>query len=99
MFENYFDWVKALSECSIDRVYQQFRMDVEEDVKSRNEQRKAGTEYVFSTIARNGDLIVLLGGNGVLPDQKRVKFSRTEKGIAAFDSADQTIFDASADAE
>jgi hypothetical protein len=45
-----FDWVLERSSCSLPKVFQTLRSQVEEDVKTRNGLRLANSPYQFSSL-------------------------------------------------
>ena len=91
-----FDWVKALSSCSLSIVFERLRQDVENDVKTRNELRVKdlradGFGYEFSFTGGSYSFKVILDSN-----QKRevVTFKLGDKSISATDSQGDLLFDA-----
>lgn len=54
-----FDWVTARSLCSLPNVFRQLRLQVEEDVKTRNALRPNNSPYEFA-VAENGDEFTVL---------------------------------------
>jgi len=87
-----FDWVAARAACSLPKVFQQLKLEIEADVKARNEKRGENPYYEFSLIAKNGNLVILVSGNN-LP-QKTVTIKLTTKGISVHDTDDDFMFEA-----
>jgi hypothetical protein len=85
-----FDWVTERLACSVPNVFKALRLQVEEDVKTRNALRPNNSPYEF-TVAENGDdFTVLLTAKDV---QKSVIFSRAEHAILVRDSHRNTMFE------
>jgi hypothetical protein len=49
-----FDWVTERSSCALPKVFKALRLQIEEDVKTRNALRPNNSPYEFS-LAENGD--------------------------------------------
>jgi hypothetical protein len=77
-----FDWVTARSRCSLAVVFQQMRMEVEEDIRKRNDQRPKDCGYEFSVVLNHSvtGFTVLVSGSGV--NQRVVGFYLRDKTIA-----------------
>lgn len=77
-----FDWVTARNECSIRKVFETLKLQVENDIKIRNEslqsdrQRRYG--YSYGIAASAGGFTVFL--EGVVGTRHTVIFSITQKG-------------------
>jgi hypothetical protein len=50
-----FDWVTARSSCSLPNVFKELRLQVKEDVKTRNALRPNNSPYEFSVVENSGD--------------------------------------------
>ena len=68
-----FDWVTKRSSCSLPNVFKTLRLQVEEDVKTRNALRPNNSPYEFSVEEKGDDFTVLLKARDV---QRSVTFSR-----------------------
>ncbi|MGC1474739.1 MAG: hypothetical protein WA804_02765, partial [Terriglobales bacterium] len=55
-----FDWVTERSSCALPKVFKVLRLQVEEDVKTRNALRPNNSPYEFSVAANGDDFTVLL---------------------------------------
>jgi hypothetical protein len=77
-----FDWVTARSACYLPKVFQELRIQVEADVKTRNGLRPNNSPYEFSVVEDGADFIVLLQAKDL---RKSVTFSLTEHAILARD--------------
>jgi hypothetical protein len=55
-----FDWVAARSSCSLPNIFKERRLQVEEDVKTRNALRPNNSPYEFSVVENSGDFTVFL---------------------------------------
>jgi len=85
-----FDWVTERSSCSLPNVFKKLRLQVEEDVKSRNAQRPNNSPYKFSLVENGGGFTVLLEAKDV---RKSVIFSLTEHAISVRDDKGKPMFD------
>jgi hypothetical protein len=87
-----FDWVTGRSLCSLPNVFKALRIQVEEDVKTRNALRPNNSPYEFSLADNGDDFTVILKATGV---HRVVVFSlaqhailvRGDKGDPAFEVA------------
>jgi len=84
-----FDWVTQRFSCSVPNVFQALRLQVKEDVKTRNALRPNNSPYEFTVEENGDDFTVLLTANDV---QKSVIFSRAEHSILVRDGR-KTIFE------
>jgi hypothetical protein len=73
-----FDWVTERSSCSLPKVFQALRIQVEEDVKARNALRPNNSPYEFSVAENGADFSVLLEAKDV---HRSVTFSVAEHAI------------------
>jgi hypothetical protein len=82
-----FDWVNALSQCSLSTVFEKLKMEVDADVKSRNALRKIdasfGAQYGFAMVDGMGSFKVILNSNRT---REVVTFDLKEKSISVSDS-------------
>jgi len=85
-----FDWVTERSSCALPKVFKGLRLQVEEDVKTRNALRPNNFPYEFSVAANGDDFTVLLKAKDM---HRAVVFTlaehailvREDKGIPMFD--------------
>jgi hypothetical protein len=84
------DWVTKRFLCSLPNVFKELRLQVEEDVKTRNALRPNNSPYEFSATAHGDDFTVLLETSDV---RKSVVFSREEHTIVVRDDAGKTMFE------
>ena len=72
------DWVTARSLCSLPNVFKALRLQVEEDVKTRNALRPSNSPYEFSVTENGDEFTVIL----TAPDVRRsVIFSLADHAI------------------
>jgi len=60
-----FEWVKARSACSVAQMFVQLKLEVEHDVKTRNELRPAQSYYGFKIVAAKDSFAVVREGNQI----------------------------------
>jgi hypothetical protein len=85
-----FDWITERSACSLPKVFHALRLQVEEDVKTRNGLRPNNSTYEFSLTEDTGAFTVRLEAQGV---QKSVIFSLGEHAIAVRDGIGTQMFE------
>src|ERR1700690_3733519 len=85
-----FDWVTARSSCSLPKVFKTLRLQVEEDVKSRNALRPNNSPYEFSIAENAGDFTVTLQAKEV---RQSVIFSLGEHTISVRDDKSNPMFE------
>jgi hypothetical protein len=85
-----FDWVTERSSCSLPKVFKTLRLQVEEDVKSRNALRPDNSPYEFSLAENAGDFTVRLEAKDL---RQSVTFSLAEHAISVRDDKGNPIFD------
>jgi hypothetical protein len=83
------DWVTKRSLCSLPNVFKELRLQVEEDVKTRNALRPDNSPYGFSVAASGDDFTVLLMANDI---HRSVIFSLAEHALFVRDDKDTTMF-------
>ncbi len=88
-----FDWVTERSACSLPKVFNALRMQVEEDVKTRNGLRPSNSPYEFSVKEDNGQFAVVLKAQEV---EQSVAFSLTEHAIVVRDDKGSPMFEVTA---
>jgi hypothetical protein len=82
-----FNWVTERSSCSLPKVFQSLRSQVEEDVKTRNALRPKNSPYEFSVEETGSDFTVLFVAKDI---RRSVTFSLAEHGILVrSDKSDQ----------
>jgi hypothetical protein len=87
-----FNWVTERSSCSLPKVFQTLRLQVEEDVKTRNALRPKNSPYEFSVKETGSDFMVLF----VAKDQRRsVTFTLAEHGILVRGDKGDQMFEVS----
>lgn len=84
------DWVTARSLCSLPNVFKELRLQVEEDVKTRNALRPNNSPYEFSVTENGDEFTVLLEAADV---RRSVMFSLAEHAISVRDSRGEKMFD------
>jgi hypothetical protein len=85
-----FDWVTARSSCSLPKVFKDLRLQVEEDVKTRNGLRPANSPYEFSLADDDDGFAVFLEAKDV---HRSVKFSLAEHAIVVQDFKGKEMFE------
>jgi hypothetical protein len=84
-----FDWVTERSLCSLPNVFKKLRLQIEEDVKTRNALRPNNSPYEFSVAEKGDDLTVLLKAKDV---QRSVTFTLAEHAILVRDDKSSPMF-------
>jgi hypothetical protein len=85
-----FDWVTERSSCSLPKVFNTLRLEVAEDVKTRNALRPNNSPYEFSIAEKGEDFTVLLKTNDA---HKSVTFSLAQHGIVVRDDNGDPMFE------
>jgi hypothetical protein len=85
-----FDWVTERSSCSLPKVFKTLRLQVEDDVKSRNALRPDNSPYEFSVTEDTGDFTVTLQAKEI---RQSVIFSLAEHAISVRDDKGNPMFD------
>jgi hypothetical protein len=88
-----FDWVTERSSCSLPKVFNTLRVQVEEDVKTRNALRPSYSPYEFSVKDDNGEFAILLKAKEV---QQSVVFRLAEHAILVRDDKSNPMFEVTA---
>jgi hypothetical protein len=86
-----FDWVAARSSCSLPNVFKELRLQVKEDVKTRNALRPNNSPYEFSVVENSDDFTVLLEAKDA---HRSVIFSLAEHAIVVRDDKSTKTFEA-----
>jgi len=89
-FESKFDWITARSSCSLPKVFHTLRLQVEQDVKTRNGLRPNLSAYEFSLTEDTGAFTVRLEAQGV---QRSVVFTLAEHAISVRDGIGTQMFE------
>lgn len=84
------DWVTKRSSCSLPKIFKDLRVQVEEDVKTRNALRPANSPYEFSVTEEGADFAVHLVTKEA---RQSVAFSLAEHGILVRDDKGQQMFE------
>jgi hypothetical protein len=85
-----FNWVSERSSCSLPKVFQALRAQVEEDVKTRNGLRPKNSPYEFSVEEVGGDFsVIFLSGDA----RRSVTFSVAEHGILVRGDKSEQMFE------
>lgn len=74
-----FDWVTQRSACSLPKVFQELRLQVEEDIKTRNSLRPHNAPYEFSVVENGEEFTAVLKAAEL---QRSVTFSLGEHAIS-----------------
>jgi hypothetical protein len=85
-----FDWVKERSSCSLPNVFKILRLQVEDDIKTRNALRPANSPYEFSVAEDIGGFTVVLKAREV---HTSVVFSLAEHAILVRDGLGTPMFE------
>jgi hypothetical protein len=88
-----FDWVTERSSCSLPKVFNTLRVQVEEDVKTRNALRPSYSPYEFSVKEDNGEFAILLKAQEL---QQSVVFRLAEHAILVKDDKSNPMFEVTA---
>jgi hypothetical protein len=87
-----FNWVSDRSSCSLPKVFQTLRVQVEEDVKTRNALRPKNSPYEFSVEETGSDFTVLFAAKDA---RRSVTFSLAEHGILVRGDKGDQMFEVS----
>jgi hypothetical protein len=85
-----FDWVTERSSCSLPKVFNTLRLEVAEDVKTRNALRPNNSPYEFSIAEKGEDFTILLKTKDA---HKSVTFSLAQHGIVVRDDNGDPMFE------
>ena len=89
-----FNWVKALSDCSLTNVFESLRLQVKDDVETREAQRPKTVQhqyYAFRFESKDRRFTAILNGHHI---HEAVSFSLEQKAIVVRDKHDAEIFSA-----
>jgi hypothetical protein len=85
-----FDWVTERSSCTLPKVFNTLRLQVEEDVKTRNSLRPDPPAYEFLVTHDTAEFAVLLKAKEL---QRSVSFSLADNAILIRDDQGKQIFE------
>jgi hypothetical protein len=85
-----FDWVTERSNCTLPKIFNSLRIQVEQDVKTRNAMRPDLAPYEFVMEEDVNEFKVSLEANGRV---KAVKFRIDDHLITVLDQDDSQLFD------
>ena len=85
-----FDWVSRRSSCSLPKIFKDLRLQVDEDVKTRNALRPNNSPYEFSVTDDGSDFAVHLKAKEV---RTSVVFSLAEHAILVRDDKGNQMFE------
>jgi hypothetical protein len=85
-----FDWVTQRSSCSLPKIFKELRLQVEEDVKTRNALRPNNSPYEFSVAENGGEFTVLLEAKDA---HRSVVFNLAEHAILVRDDKGDQMFE------
>jgi hypothetical protein len=85
-----YDWVTERSRCSLPKVFHTLRMQVEEDVKTRNALRPENSPYEFSVTENIDEFAVVLQAKEV---RESISFRLAEHTIVVRDDKSNPLFD------
>jgi hypothetical protein len=85
-----FNWVTGRFQCSLAAVFRELRLEVEEDVKTRNSLRLPNSAYEFSVADGEAAFTVTLKAKEI---QKSVLFKLAEHAILVRDDQGNSKFD------
>lgn len=88
--ESKFDWVNGRFACSLASVFKTLRLEVEEDVKTRNGLRPPNSPYEFSLADTDDGFTVTLQAKEV---RKSVAFKLGEQAIVVRDDKGDPMFE------
>jgi hypothetical protein len=84
------DWVTERSSCGLPKVFRTLRLQIEEDVKTRNALRPNNSPYEFSVAEQGEDFTVLLKAKEM---RRSVVFTLAEHAILVRDDKGDPMFD------
>jgi len=84
------DWVTKRSLCSLPNVFKELRLQVEEDVKTRNALRPNNSPYEFSVEANGDNFTVFLKAKDA---QRSVIFTLAEHALSVRNDKDKIMFE------
>ena len=88
-----FDWVTERSSCALPKVFQALRLQVDEDLKTRNALRPENSPYEFSVAGNGSGFTALLEAKDV---HRSVIFSLAEHAILVRNEKGDPMFEVNA---
>lgn len=88
-----FDWVTERSSCALPKVFKTLRLQVDEDLKTRNALRPDNSPYKFSLADNGGAFSALMEAKDV---HRSVIFSLAEHAIVVRDEKGDAMFEVNA---
>jgi len=88
-----FDWVTERSSCALPKVFQALRLQVDEDLKTRNALRPDNSPYEFSVAGNGSGFTALLEAKDV---HRSVIFSLAEHAILVRNEKGDPMFEVNA---
>ena len=88
--KNQFDWVTQRSSCTLPNIFKELRLQIEQDVKTRNALRPNYAPYEFSVADTDGGFRVFLKAKDL---QMAVTFSLGDRAILVSDDKGIQIFE------
>jgi hypothetical protein len=85
-----FNWVTQRSACSLPSVFKTLKVQVDEDVQTRNGLRPNNAPYEFSVVDNGGDFTVLLEAKG---EQRSVTFTLAAHAVQVRGDNGDKMFD------
>jgi hypothetical protein len=85
-----FDWVAQRAACSLPRMFQTLRLDVEEDVRACNAQREDTSAYEFLIFEKGNDFSVVLEAKDF---SRSVTFCLEAHAILVLDHSGNQMFE------
>ena len=86
------DWVTQRFACSLPAVFKNLRLQIEEDVKTRNALRPENAPYEFFIADKNGEFVVSVRSDGA---SKAVTFRLAPHAILVGDDVGTSMFEIS----
>lgn len=83
-----FDWVTKRNSCSLVKVFEILKLEVQQDVETRNSLRPPGASYKFNIVVKPQTFTVYLESNN---PHWAIKFGLVEKAIEVRDENDKLI--------
>ena len=87
-----FDWVTARELCSAIKVFEQIKLEIKDDVDTRNKLITPKSAYIFRFLANNDRYTVLKEGDRIY---ETVTFELADQLIHAKDKNDKILLEAS----
>jgi hypothetical protein len=85
-----FDWVAGRSACSLPKIYKTLKLEIEEDVRARNEQRPEDAPYEFLVIEKPNQFEVVLEAIDL---RRSITFVYEDHAIIVLDASGNQMFE------